>query len=458
MHRAFKRIFRLTSVGLAIFLCALPPSAHARTLIRDAEIEHTLRTFADPLFITAGLTPSAIKIFIIQDNSINAFVAGGSNMFIHTGLILATRNPAMLVGVMAHETGHIAGGHLAQGAEKIQNAQMGTILSYVLGAAAIAAGSSDAGTAIITGGQEVSARAFLSYSRMNEQSADQAALSYLSKLRMSPSGLLDVLSMLKKQEDWRYGTFDPYALTHPLSKERIASIRRFLMNSDIPKDAVPPEYLPLYQRMIAKLSGFLQPPPQVLRRYPVSNHSIEARYARAVAYYRSAELDQSLKELDSLLKDEPEDPFFHELKGQILYENGRIEPALESYRKAASLLPDAPLILTALAQAEMSTNDPLRRQQAIDHLEKSSSIDPSDANTWRLLASAYGQSGQMGKSSLALAEEASLKNDPEAALQQARLALKELKSGSPAHLRANDLVMLSQKQIEENEEFGKFGK
>lgn len=424
----------------ATLLCLISTQALAAPLIRDAEIEDTLRQYGDPIFKAAGLKPSAVKLFIVQDDSLNAFVAGGANMFIHTGIIMASPTPDMLIGVMAHETGHIAGGHLAKGSEKLRNAQLGSILSYVLGAAAaVATGKPEAGAAVITGGGSMLGRNFLAFTRTHENAADQAALSYLDKLNISASGMIKMFELLRRNERQRMGARDPYTLTHPLSTERIDTVRSHVQQSPIPDGQYPKQFDLLQQRMVAKLYGFIQSPERTLMQYPQSNKSVAGRMARAIAYYKMPDLTRSLAEMDSLLAESPNDAFFHELKGQILFENRRPAEALESYSKANQLRPNSPLILTDLAKIEIEQGDAKSLASAVAHLERATILDNSNAGSWHLLATAYGKSGNLPMSSLALAEKYLLLGDSKAALGQATEAIDGLPSGTPAARRAQDL-------------------
>ncbi len=418
----------------------VPLQALAVPLIRDAEIENTLRAYADPVFRTAGLKPKAIRIFLVNDDSINAFVAGGANMFIHAGLILESDTPAVLIGVMAHETGHISGGHLAQGTERLKDAQIGTIFTYVLGAAAaVATKKPEAAAAVIGGGSSTVARSFLAYTRANEEAADQAALRYLDALGISSSGLLQTLLLLQRNERLHSNRPDPYLLTHPLSASRIEHVRNHMEHSKIPDGAYPSQFNIMHKRMVAKLFSFMESPERTFQKYPVSDKSVPARIAHAVAYYKMPDLPRSIEKMDSLLAEYPNDAFFHELKGQILFENGKIADALTSYKKAAQLAPSSPLILTDLGKVELAQPGDALVASAIQHLEKAASMDNTNSLTWRLLATAYGKKGNLGMSYLALAEEAMLADDANAAIRQADLALSTLQNGTPSHLRAQDV-------------------
>jgi predicted Zn-dependent protease len=419
-------------------LVAVPTLAQAGGLIRDAEIEQYLRDLSTPVWRAAELEPEAVHIFILDEDSINAFVAGGSNIFFHTGLLLATDTPEMLIGVIAHETGHIAGGHLARGAEQVAKAQIGAVIAYVLAGAAAAGGAGDAAGAILSAGPQVAMRNLLAFSRSNEQSADQAGFSYLEKIGVTPEGMLDMFERLRRDEKRYLGQPDPYALTHPLTKERISSLRSQVARSPHLKDKLSPEIDERHARMQAKLFGFMRPPAQVMSRY--MGDDVPARYARAVAYYRSSDLTQALPLIDGLLAEQPDDPYFNELKGQMLFEAGRIDEARAAYRRASTLAPDSPLLRADYARTLLAgTPSEAERKEAITLLERASQQDPSYNVSWRLLAEAYGKENRPGDAHLALAEEAAMRDDADAMRVQAALALEKLPQASPAYLRAQDI-------------------
>jgi predicted Zn-dependent protease len=454
-------IKRLVRFFLSILFITLsfitPSSAFAVPLIRDAEIEHTLHEMADPIFTVAGLKSSAVHIFIVQDDSLNSYVAGGSNVFIHTGLIMQTTTPDMLIGVIAHETGHIAGGHLAKGAEKLKDAQLDTILTYVVGAVAgMATKKPEAAAAVIAGGSTTLDRNFIAFTRTHEEAADQAALGYLDKLHISASGLQKTFALLERHQREHGGSVDPYLLTHPLSSSRIEHVRNHAATSSIPEGQYPKNYDMLHKRMVAKLYGFLQSPERTMQKYPLSDKGVAARMARAIAYYKMPDLQKSIAEMDDLLKESPSDPFFHELKGQILFENGHVPEALTSYQNAVQLLPNSPLLLADLAKVELAqSNAPL--SSAIAHLEKSTTLDNSNDVAWHFLAIAYGKAGNKGMSSLALAEEDLLNADYDTALENVNRALDVLKESSPARRRAQDVkahaIEMRQQEKKENSSF-----
>lgn len=431
----------LSCVVAAALIFHSPAHAQGISLIRDAEIEHTLRLYADPVFRTAGLAPESVKIFLVNSDSVNAFVAGGQNIFIHTGLIDACETPDMLLAVIAHETGHIVGGHLARGTEKLKNAQLGTIIGFVAGiAAAAAGGGGDAAAAVIGGSQSVIHRNLLAFSRTNEQSADQLALKYLDSLGISASGMAATFTVLRRGEMRQFGSPDPYALTHPLSRERIEYVRAHIENSPIPEGTYPKKYDEAHKRMRAKLYAFLQLPPKTFARYPQTDNSDAARMARAIAWYKIPELEKSLAEMNALLKRHPNDAYLYDLKGQILFENGRVPEALSAYTQASKLAPKEPLILVALAEAQLAGGGNAQLLQTIATLERVTQLDSTHPRAWRLLATAYGKKGEKGRAALALAEEALLNDQPDTARIQAELARKSLPAASPSALRVEDIL------------------
>ncbi len=431
-----KKILKCT---LALMLVGLyAPSAYALSLIRDAETEKLIRDYSDPIFRAANLDPSTIRIFIVNDSSINAFVAGGANMFIHTGLITAADDPNMLIGVIAHEAGHIAGGHLARGSEALEDAQLTTILSYVLGAAAgLAGGSGQAAAGVISAGHHLTTRNFLSFTRINEQAADQAALDYLDETNVPATGLLSLMEKLRAREQIYRGQVDPYALTHPLSKERISNVRAHLLKKSSTKyPEINVTKLREHRRVLGKLKGFLNDP-QITLNNAISN-SEEDRIAVIVAHHRLSQTTQALKGVDQFLMSEPKNPYFLELKAQILSESGRHQEALPLIKQARELLPQSALLRTDYAKSIMS-QPVINYELAAQELARASELDNTNALTWQLLGQAKAELKQSGQALLAYAEAALLRNEADLARRYASDALEKLSSGSPSLLRAQDL-------------------
>ena len=439
----------ILSMSLLVFVAAgfaVPARAGQGSFIRDAEIEGTIRAYATPLFEGAGLDASAIDIHLVNDKRLNAFVAGGRRLFLNTGLLIAADSPNQLIGVIAHETGHIAGGHLARTHDAMRSASAANILAYVLGAAAMVAGSPDAGLALIVGGGALGQSTFLQYSRTQEHSADQFATSILDGTGQSSRGLAEFLGLLEGQEALVASRQDPYLRSHPLTRERINFVRNHIAGSPF-SDAPTPEAQRLsFARMKAKLVGYLDPV-EAFTVYPESDTSVAARYARAIAHYRRANLDRALGEIDGLLTDYPDDGFFHELKGQILFENGRIDEAVLSYIDAVALLPDEPLIRVGLGQAMIETGNTEVFPDAIGHIEVALRKDREQPGAWRLLSVAYGRTDQFGLSWLASAERAMLTGRPKDAIGFAKRANDLLAVGSPGQLRAQDIEFVAKQAL-----------
>lgn len=441
----------ILSISLLAFIAAgfaVPARAGQGSFIRDAEIESTIRAYATPLFEGAGLNASAVNIHILNDKRLNAFVAGGQRLFLNTGLLIAADSPNQLIGVIAHETGHIAGGHLARTGDAIRNASTANILSYVLGAAAAVAGAPNAGLALIIGGSAVGQSSFLKYSRAQEQSADQFATSILDDTGQSSRGLAEFLSLLEGQEVLVSSRQDPYLRSHPLTRERISFVRNHAAKSLFADTPTPDDQLITFERMKAKLLGFLDPG-KALKVYPVNDTSLAARYARAIIYYRRNNFKRAIGVIDDLLAEYPDDGFFHELKGQILFENGRIDGAVLSYVNAVTLLPDESLIRVGLAQALIETGDIEVFDSAIEHLEAALRQDREQPGVHRLLSVAYGRTDRLGLSWLASAERAILTGRPKDAMGFAKRANDMLPIGSPGQLRAQDIEFVAEQALKQ---------
>ena len=427
-------------VSILLSLVSVKVEAKKISFIRDAEIEHILRAYATPIFEVAGLEPSAINIYLVNDKSLNAFVAGGQKLFLNTGLLIRSETPGQIISVIAHETGHIAGGHLSGIRDAMKNSSATSILATILGGLASMSGYSRIGSAITAGGKGISTRNYLQYSRTQEGSADAAALRFLEQTEQSAAGMLSFFKILGDQELLSAQRQDPYYRSHPLTRERISNVRSFMARSKFTNKPDPPAFVQSHARMKAKLKAFIDPPSRTLLNYKEDDKRVEARYARAIAYYRIPKLTRSLPLINGLIKEHPTDPYFQELKGQILFENGNIVGALPHYEKAVLLSQESHLLHRALGRVQIETNDPALLQKAIKNLNIALNADKTDTFTWRLLGTAYGKAGNFGKSSLALAEEALLNRDPKNALLHAKRAAATFKKGTPDWLHAMDIL------------------
>lgn len=428
---------------LAIALLALTVfagPAHAIGLIRDAETEHIIRKYSEPIFRAAGLNPNAISIHIVNDNSLNAFVAGGQRMFVNTGMIRRADSPNMLIGVIAHETGHIAGGHLVTRRNAIEGNTAAAILSFVLGIGAVAAGAGDVGGAILAGGTSVAQRNILEYTRVQEAAADQAAMTYLNQVGWSGRGLVKTFELFRGYEVLSSRQQDPYLRSHPLSSERLSSLEDRVENSPYKDRKDPNDWQFDHDMVRAKLAGFLDRPAVTFRRYPKSDQSAPARYARAVAHHHASDLSKALTEISSLVEEYPNNPFLWELKGQILFESGKAREAIAPYEKSVELLGDSPLLRVGLAQAMLATEDPSLTKSAVEHLEKSLRYDRENSFAFHQLAMGYSRLGDKPLADLATAERYYLTGDLRQAKQHAYRAQEGLPEGTPNWLRAQDIL------------------
>jgi predicted Zn-dependent protease len=322
----------------------------------------------------------------------------------------------------------------------LKNASASTILGYILGGAAVIAGRPDVGAAVLSGSQNAAIRTYLKFSRTQESAADRAAVRYLDQTRQSSSGMLAFMKTLGEQELLSVSRQDAYVRTHPLTRDRIGFLEHHVSRSRFTNVPTPEKFKKAHARMVAKLRAFTQRKRRTFRNYPESDTSLPARYARAIAYFRSAGTEKALGIMGALIAEKPSDPYFHELKGQILFENGRIGEAIPAYQKAVELLPGSALIMTDLAKAQIEINDPEMRNRAIRHLNAAIELEPKRPFTWRLLATAEGKNGNMVESWRALAEEALLVGRLDRAIGLAKRSQSQTEVGTPVWLRAEDII------------------
>jgi predicted Zn-dependent protease len=436
----------------AMLLGLAPGEAQAQggiQLARDSEIEQTLRLYSEPLFEAAGLDSKAIRIFLVQDRSMNAFVAGGQNMFVHTGLIMNMKSANELKGVIAHETGHIAGGHLARSREAMAAAQGPALLTIGLGILAIAAGAPDAGAALISGAPQIGMGAFVEYfSRAQESSADQAAVTYLEATGQSGRGLLEFADrQFRYNEMLSIQRVPPWMRTHPLWTDRIQALRQRVTQGAHFNTAEDADHAERFTVMQAKLFGYLEPPAATLRRYPSSDVSRPARYARAIAAMRDSRLPQALTEARALLADQPNNPFFMELAGEIALEMSDVKAAAEFHRAALAKRPDDALFRVNLARALLAPTTNAGVDEAIEHLQRASVIETGNTTAWSLLSQAYDRIGQEGMAQLSQAELRFAIGDYMGAVSFATRAQDKLTRNTPAFTRAADILTLSSPEI-----------
>ena len=442
MIRLPHRLIRMAMLGLTLAFAAIQP-ASAQSVLRDSETELMFRDMSRPLIQAAGLDPANVKIVLINDDEINAFVAGGQIVYIHSGLLVRADNANQLQGVIAHELGHVAGGHVIRFSEGARAATGITILSLLLGAAAIAAGAPDAGMGIILAGQQAAQGNFFAFTRAQESSADLAGASYLSKAGYSGKGSLEFFKKLQNQE-YRLAVYakDSYDRTHPLSSERINALTEIYKKDPAWNRPTDPAIEARFQRVKAKLLGYVNSK-NAVTFYPESDQSIPAHYARAYAYHLGAYPEKALSEADALLAKQPDDPFFLELKGQILLESGRPNDAIPVLRHSVRVAPDQPMISVMLGHALIATENDKNFAEAKQVLKAAVNRDNDNPFAWMQLGIVYDREGDRARAALATAERNNLEGKPRLAMVSARTAMAGIPSGTPDYLRAQDIAMVS---------------
>jgi predicted Zn-dependent protease len=439
----------------AAALILLPQAARAqgsmpREIVRDDEIETDIKLLSAPVWEAAGIPPGRVGITLIQSDDLNAFVAVGMNIFIYTGLILKTETPEQLVGVVAHETGHIAGGHLVRTHAQLERSSRQALLGVVVGiVAAAATGNPGIGIGALGAGQELAQGSFLTHSRTQEAAADAAGMSFLDRSGISSRGIMEFLQTLEDQELLPASRQSSYRLTHPLTRDRVDAVEAHVASSPLADARMPPAAYDLHARMRAKLLGYTNPA-RALRVY-ADGTDIPSRYGRAVALYRRGDVPESLELLDGLIGEEPQNPYFHELKGQILFENSRIAESVPEFRRAAELAPNAPLIHLEFGHALLETHAESDLAEAVDTLRRALTLEPDLSFAHHLLAEAHGRQGHEGLARLDLAEEALLDADYGGAIQHGNRALALLEPGDPAAQRARDVVEAAERAREEQD-------
>src|SRR5689334_11939459 len=420
-------------------------------IIRDAEIEQLLRDYAAPVLRAAGLGKQNIRIVIINDRNFNAFVMDGRHIFINAGALLDAKTPNEVIGVFAHETGHLAGGHLSRMRERLAAAQTQSIIAMLagIGAAIATAHSAGGGTGMgaILAPQEAIRRSLLAYVRTQEDQADHAAVKFLNATGQSPKGMYDTFKRMSNEMMFAAQHVDPYVQTHPMPADRVAALEQLAKASPYWSKTDSAELQQRHDLMRAKLYGFLDRADTIARRYPLNDHSLAARYARAIATYRRADVKQALVEIDGLIQTQPANPYFHELKGQALLESGRAAEAAAPLRRAAQLAPSPGLIQIMLAQAVVAGGDAKQADEAVNLLRTAISHEPEASNAYAQLAMAYGKKGDLAHADLASAEAAFYRGDFPAATMLATRAKTKLPVGSPAWVRADDIVSAKPKKI-----------
>lgn len=446
----------LTALVTATAIALTPFSAaHAQAkgppVLRDTETEQLLREYTRPILRVAGLEKQNIQMVIINDGSFNAFVADGRRIFVNWGAILQSETPNQIIGVLAHETGHLAGGHLSKLREQLATAQTQMIIAMLLGAGAIAAGSTrsssggnnglaNAGAAAIAAPQEMIRRTLLSYQRQQEENADRAGVKFLTATQQSPKGMYETFKRFTSESLFAARGADPYLQSHPMPAERVAALQEFAGTSPYWNKKDDPALQLRHDMVRAKISAFMERPETVYRRYPQTNDSLPARYARAISTYLHGDLRSALSQIDALIQVQPNNPYFYEVRGQALLESGKPAEAIAPLRKAAALSNNAPLIEMLLGQALVGTDNKAYTDEAVRILRAAVAREPEAALGYSQLAMAYGRKGDYAEADLASAQAAYLRGDNKTARELATRAKTRFAVGTPGWVKADDIV------------------
>lgn len=449
MHMVFRQLAGLLAFAAALMLAAQP--ATAQSILRDAETEALLQDMMDPLTVAAGMPAGSVEVVLINDSSINAFVAGGQRVYVHSGLINAADTANEVQGVLAHELGHITGGHIIRMYEGMGRAQTISIVSLLAGVAAALAGAGEAAMGAMAMGQQAAMGSFLAFNRAQESSADAAGAEYLSKAGITGRGSIEFFKKLQNLE-YRYGRSQDeeaaFARTHPLSGDRISRLQA-TYERDPAWDAPPdPDQQERFERIKAKLYGYQAPPARTLAAYPEHMTATPARYARAYAFHKQARIDEALAEADALLAAEPDNPYFLELKGQVLLESGKPADALAPLRQATRLTGNHPLIASMFGHALIATEDVANLDEAERVLRAAVGRDRQNPFAWYQLGVVYGTKGDVPRARLASAEQQIMSNRPQQALYSAESAQQGLPEGSSDWIRAQDVAMQARAELE----------
>ena len=455
--RSKARRFRALFVGALAAAQIAATQAEAGGLIRDAETETLIRIYAKPIFAAAGLGSQAINIHLVNDRNFNAFVVDGHNMFMHAGTLMIAKTPNQVIGVIAHESGHITGGHLARLRTQVGRAKSAALMMQLLGVAAMVGGAiagvpglGETGMGIAGGGTDAAIRTLLAYRQNEESSADQAAVTFLNATKQSGRGMIETFEFMGSKLIGVQG-INPYLQTHPLPQARIVNLRHLVESSPYYNNVDPPEIQFRHDLMRAKLFGFLDEPQTLFNRYPETDQSLPAQYARAIATYRKSGMDVASPLIDALIAAKPDWPYFYEIKGQFLFESGKPAAAVPPLREAVRLAPNEPLIRVMLGQALIGANDPKLVDEAITNLRTALAREDSSAMGYRMLAAAYARKAEaaqalgakkqfMAQAALASAEAYFYEGQLKLAKQMAKRARDGFIDGTPNWIKADDIL------------------
>ncbi len=432
-------MFKIIYSCLFFTFLFLNTATHAVSVIRDTEIESVLTSYVRKIFKTAGLNPENAQIVLVNDPSINAFVAGGQTIFVHTGLITQAKHVDDIIFVLAHETGHIVGGHVVRGIGMYAKARTTALISTILGGLVAIAGRPDAGMAVMMGGSTSATGIFTAYRQTEESSADRVAVDILKKTNYSMKGFENTIKLIQAEERLSSSDDFSYLRTHPMTRQRTNALERFTQN------APPTRHDIRFDLIRAKLIGFLNNPQRTLSIFQ-NDTSMAGNYAKAIALYRLHQFSQAQQMIDRLIMQKNDYPYFYELKGQFYLETGQLNPAVTYYQKAVDLMPNAPLMRLSLAQALMERRAQGDAEKAIKHLKYVLHEEKDTPFAWQLLATAYEAIGNQREIPYVMAEYYRTQGDLKRAKKMAKKAIEQLQKGTPSYQQALDILVLPEEK------------
>ncbi|MFQ6729709.1 MAG: M48 family metalloprotease [Alphaproteobacteria bacterium] len=411
--------------------------AHAVSMINDTETEKLLADLIQPLANAAKIPDGRLKIHIVDDDDFNAFVSGGEDVYIYTGLLKQIKTPNALQAVVAHEMGHMLGGHTAQMADRLSAEMKRTMLIQALGVGLMVAGGNPSlGAGVLAGSSGIAQQSMLAFTRDEERIADNMGVNLMIDAGQNPNGFVTVFEQMRDLTGELESKINPNRINHPLTNERLNNVKSQIKQSDIKNThtAQPDEY----EMVRAKLIGYLDNSKSVLAKYPYTDKSSPALYARAIANMRNGNLDGAKMGVQTLISRMPDNPYMYELMGDIEYQFGHYDDSVRAYEQALKLTKNAPQIQTALALVLTERKKPNDDTRAIE-LCKASLLSEPTAFTYWVLARAYGDNDN-GRSAWAMAEYYHMNKKEDEAKKYAKIAQKHLKKTDPEYIKAGELV------------------
>lgn len=429
----------MKKILMILFSVVFAFNANSATLINDTEIEKEITNIIMPIAKAADIPENRLKIYIVRDDSFNAFVRGGEDIFVYTGLLKQIKNPNALRAVVAHELGHTIGGHMVQISQRMHDEIVRALIIQTLGVGLmVAGGNPSAGAGVMAGATGIAQQSLLSFSRDEERMADDMAIDLMIRANQNPNGLIEVFEQMRDISGEFESRINPNRINHPLTSERMNNAKLKISKlKKIPtqqKSAIAQENKN-YEILRAKLIGYLDTDKNVIIKYPYTDKSDAAIYARAIANMQSGNLDTAKTGTQTLIARNPNNPYYYELLGDIEYQYGAYDDSVASYEKSLKLTKNAPQIETALALVLSERNKLGDKERAKELCKRVILTEPSPLSYWILARVTDG-----GESDWAMAEYYNMNGDKKNAKKYAKSAQKKSKKDSPEYIKSEDIL------------------